>query len=398
MVVDISEANRMNLLRPAGCIVTLVSTLHTLSLAQVERQLKLAVPNASLPKEFSRIASVRELADGRVLITDAGERRVLVADFRTGAVRQLGRGGVGPGEYGMVGILFPLGADSSLMPDPVGRRWLLFSGPSIVATPPLNTPSISGMNGVASGADSLGNVFRWVLPDEFDQEMTKAGIKAFGVTDSGYVLRVNRASGKLDTVTKLRSSIYRRKVEANTAGQFPGVSFSIPPLSVGEQATLFLDGWFAVARLDPFRIDWIAPDGRASYGRPILVPRIKITSAEKDAYFERLEHASAVSNMPPLPQALIREQRAMSDQFPDMFPPFTTGLIAGGDGNVWLRRPVSMHFSNARYDIVNRQGQLLGVVSLAKGEWIVAVSKYAVYVAWRGTEGVELLRRHALPY
>jgi hypothetical protein len=72
-------------------------------------------------------------------------------------------------------------------------------------------------------------------------------------------------------------------------------------------------------------------------------------------------------------------------------PPF-----AGG--NLWLRRPVSMSFPNYRYDVVDRSGVLLGVVSLAKGERIVAVSKTAVYVVWKDDDDIERLRRHPWSY
>ena len=88
---------------------------------------------------------------------------------------------------------------------------------------------------------------------------------------------------------------------------------------------------------------------------------------------------------------------ALRDQFPEAFPPFTGLPIAGGDGRLWLRRPVSMNHTNYRYDVVDRRGQLLGVVSLASGERIVTVGKAAVYIAWKDEDDIERLRRHPLP-
>ncbi len=168
---------------------------------------------------------------------------------------------------------------------------------------------------------------------------------------------------------------------------------------MGEEAALFADGWFAVVRLEPYRVDWIAPDGRVSKGRPIPVTVIKVTGAEKDAYFAR-QAASRASGpaMPAMPEAMRREMDALRDQFPEVFPPFTAGPIAGGDGNLWLRRPLSMNFPHYRYDVVDRRGQLIGVMSMAKGERIVTVGKAAVYVVWKDDDDIERLRRHPLPY
>jgi hypothetical protein len=77
--------------------------------------------------------------------------------------------------------------------------------------------------------------------------------------------------------------------------------------------------------------------------------------------------------------AAVQALDAMREQFPDEFPPFTNGAIAGGDGNLYLRHPVSLNLPNYRDDIVGRNGQLLGVVSLGQGE-----------------RDIERLRRHPL--
>ena len=92
-----------------------------------------------------------------------------------------------------------------------------------------------------------------------------------------------------------------------------------------------------------------------------------------------------------------REIDALRDQFPAEFPPFTNGLIVGGDGNLWLRHPVSMNYLDYRYDVVDRRGQLIGIVSLGKGERVVSVTQTAVYLSWKDEDDIERLRRHPLP-
>jgi len=377
-------------------LLAIVALLPSVGLAQPGRDLRLKPATAELAEEFTLIGSVRELADGRVLITDPREGRVVVADLKTGVLQPVGRKGQGPNEYGMAGPLLPLAADSSLMADVTSRRWLLFSGSAIVATLPPDTPIIKMLRGFARGADGRGNVWSTASPQAFDQEKTKPGTVTYGPADSEFVVRANRGTGKMDTVGQLRVAVSRRTVRANAAGAFQSVTQTRPPLSVGEEAALFADGWFAVARLDPYRVDWIGPDGRVSRGRPIPLAPIKVTAEEKDAYFAR--QAASRGPGPALPEALRRDLDAMRDQFPAVFPPFTSGLIAGADGNLWLRHPVSMNFLDPRYDVVDRRGDLIGVVSLAKGERIVSVAKTAVYVAWKDPDDIERLRRHPLPY
>jgi hypothetical protein len=380
-----------------GLTAVTAVVFSSVSHAQAERPLKLPPANATLAEEFTVIGSVRELSDGRVLITDPRDGRVVVADLKTGAVIQVGRKGKGPNEYENPGPLIPLAADSSLLSDFMQRRWLLFSGPAIVATLPPDTPIIKAVSTFVRGADGRGNVWTTASPHRFNQETAKPGTLTFGPADSDFVVRANRATARLDTVTKLRGVVSRQTVTANAEGKFQSVTQSRPPLTVGEEAALFGDGWFAIARLDPYRVDWISPEGRVTRGRPIPVTPIKVTAAEKEAYFARQAAARAPRpGMPALPEALRRELDALRDQFPGVFPPFTAGPIAAGDGTLWLRRPVSMNFPDYRYDVVDRRGQLVGVVSLAKGERIITVSATAAYVVWKDADDIERLRRHPL--
>jgi hypothetical protein len=283
------------------------------------------------------------------------------------------------------------------MADFAQHRWLLFSGPSIVATLPPDTPIIKAIKVMANGADVLGNV--WIVASGRPMETSPAGTITFGPADSDFVVRGNRVTAKLDTVTQVRVAPSRRTVRPNSRGEFPGFTMAYPPLSVGEEAVLFADGWFAVARLDPYRVDWISPELRVVHGNPIQVTPIKVTTAEKEAYHARRAGWDILPAM--LPQSFkdrIRLARqAVKDQWPAEFPPFAKRLIAGGEGHLWLRHPISMNYPNNRYDVVDRQGRRIGVVALGTSERIVTVSRTSVYVAWKDSDDIERLRRHPLP-
>src|SRR3990172_7288848 len=178
--------------------------------AQAAQALKLKPADAKLDEEFTLIGSVRELSDGRVLITDPRENRVVVADLKAGTVTPVGRTGSGPNEYGMAGPLHALAADSSILFDLSSRRWLLFSGASIVQTLPPDTPIILAMKGSARGADAKGNVWTFASPTQFDQDHAKPGTTETGAADSGFVVRGNRTTAKLDTVARVRQALSRQ--------------------------------------------------------------------------------------------------------------------------------------------------------------------------------------------
>jgi hypothetical protein len=48
---------------------------------------KLNPKSTTHPAEFSSVLRVRELADGRVIVIDTTEKRIVIADFKTGKTR-----------------------------------------------------------------------------------------------------------------------------------------------------------------------------------------------------------------------------------------------------------------------------------------------------------------------
>ena len=123
------------------------------------RAVPLPAPSAVLDAEFTAVGAVRELKDGRVLVVDISDRKVFVGDWRTRAATQIGREGNGPGEYALPRALFPVSADSTLLPDPRNGRWLLLAGATIVETVPADAPAIRSGARSPLGADYAGNVF-----------------------------------------------------------------------------------------------------------------------------------------------------------------------------------------------------------------------------------------------
>ena len=308
----------------------------------------------------------------------------------------MGRVGSGPNEYATASPLHRLAGDTTALFDNATRRWLLFSGASIVGTLAADAPIVAAMKGLPRGADTRGYVWQVASPALSGLISGKAtsGTLNLGPGDSELVIRVNRASLKFDTVTKIQMAPVRMTVQAAGDGKIQSMRLVRPPVTVGEEAIMFGDGWLAVARLDPYRVDWIGPDGKVAKGQPIPVQPVKMTEAEQNAYFDRADAGRSGSAQQATP-AMRESQRA---DLPPFIPPYQPqSLLAANDGNLWLRRFESMEFPGARYDVVDRRSRLVGVVTLGVKERVLGFGAKSLYVAWKDDDDVERLRRHPWP-
>jgi hypothetical protein len=338
--------------------------------------------NAVHPHEFSGITSLRELSDGRVIVTDGREQRLLVLDFRTGTSREIGRTGRGPNEYSMVAQVFAVGGDSSIMVDYFQRRWLLFHRDSIVVTVPPDDAAVQAAKALISGADGLGRVLlRKDAP-------VRDGTTFTTERDSGAIVLISRRTGRADTVTRVRLAPRRLTQQTNAEGRITQSSTMVTQLLPAEEDyELFPDGALAVARLDPFRVDWRLPDGRWIRGDSIPVRKIAVDARERRAYEAR--------NSGPRPQVPAGFE-APPAEYPRFVPPFPIGqgVMAGPRGLLLVRRTKSADFPTMTYLLIDRTGKAIGTFTLSNRESVVGASATALYVTESDEDDLIRLRRH----
>ena len=326
--------------------------------------IRLPPANARPALEFSDVFSMRELRDGRVLVFDRKENWLAVVDLDRASIRHLGRPGSGPGEFQGPLALFPLGGDSTLAADLV-HRWLILVGDSIVATLPPDDPAVRAVALWPLGADRRGRVLA----------------RSFGrASDSFHVSLVNRASGRIDTIATLRLGVRRARVSTvNEPGRGPAMRIGRVPLNVQETALLTLDGWTAVVRLEPYRVDWRSPEGRWSSGRPIAMREIRMDERERKAYAERNPWS-----------------RTEAD-WPETVPPFDspTSMFATPDGWLAIQRLPTAGGPETRYDLIDRSGVRRAQLVLPRNQHIVGFGAVSVYVIETDDDGIQRLRRHA---
>jgi len=358
------------------------------ALAQSVQPTTLRAPVGRLDESFTRITSVRELADGRLLVADGGEdMRLAIVDWRAGTVRTLGREGAGPGEYRSVGRLVPLGGDSTLLEDRRTGRWLIVDGDRIVGAIPYAAERRRALP-IVGGADRGGRVLTThVLVPGRDRDVP-AAILGPTSAESLLVLLERAASPRADTVARLSGGFLgaRRLSKPVTPGGAPVTWFVDQPLAVPDQALLFPDGWIAIVRASPYRVEWRAPDGRASHGPPLPFARVPVDDRQKRLAMRREFGEDAdftPGEMPPWPAVL---------------PPLAEfALHAAPDGRLVVERMADATRPGRFHDVVDRAGRLAGRLVLRPSERLVGFGRRSAYVVETDEDGLQTLRRHPWP-
>jgi len=367
-----------------------ILSLPTLAAAQQPTSVRLQPHDARLETGFTAITSIRELSDGRILVTDPRDLQLVVADLKTGDVQQVSRRGAGPGEYGMAGLVYAIAGDSSLMSDFMNRRVLLFDKDKAVVTVAADNPIIKTTQGFIRYADRLGNVFSLKSPE------VPTGQTTTSEKDSSAIIRVNRASGRVDTLAMVRDRPVVRTVVRNAKGEVTQSGARAVRLRVGEPWIVHPDGHLAVVRINPFRVDWRSPDGRWTRGAPLPIPVIRMTDREKQASLARTAASTRGGGqpMPPLP----KELQTPADEWPDVMPPYIEGALQfTPSGDVLIRRQPSADHAGIAYYAVDRTGKLLGILALKDNETIGGFGARSIYIIESDADDLKFIRRHPWP-
>ena len=359
-----------------------VTALATaVSFQQAPRQITLRPADATLAEPFTSIYSVRELADGRVLISDySQDNRVVVADVVSGRVRRVGNVGAGPGEYRQAGKLFALPGDSTLLIDSPdrGRWWLLMHHDSIVRNVPPDLPALRIVGGSPSGVDDRGRVLGVRSAGAERLAHNRIRLQLIAVVGE-------RNNAEADTIARLRGDEYQ--ITQGGTRERPFWAQNQLSGSVAEQALMFPDGWIAVVRVEPYRVEWLTSSGTWIRGPEVPWEWPRADAREKAAAFERLKRRIG--------------DRAKEDDRPwaDRLAPVrtNTSMIAALDGNLFVLRAQWSKESDTRYDVFDRLARRVAQLVMPDSERVVGFGPRSIYISVRDGDGFHQLRRHPWP-
>lgn len=218
-------------------------------------------PNASSTEEFTAPTGIRELPDGRVVVLDIVERRLVILDAHLTNAKSLSRTGSGPGEFQSPVFLIRAVGDSLLLGD-MGNQRLLVIDPTGKMAGQKRVPD--GMS-IASMALYTGTPVvdgRGRIVYQGASAKVTPGMKI--TSDStAPILRWNLTSGLTDTLAYVRVSAPRMKMAGDPSEMASlKMSIEVDPFPTIDDWALLSDGTLALIRGSDYHIDWISPDGK----------------------------------------------------------------------------------------------------------------------------------------
>lgn len=348
---------------------------------------------ATFSEPFSRVAAVREEPDGRVLVLDDIENRIVRVDLRAMTATPLGRQGRGPGEYTLPLDLLALPGDTTLAVDMTG------GGRALLIVTRGATDGRIGANGFEPGAplffrpdvqsDARGNLYELVmLTSPADRQEGYSGVR-----------RLNRASGRLDTIgrvsQRVRSPLVRPVAPSPANGGQRRAGGPPPPYATVDQWAVAPDGRIAIVTTDPYRVRFVDPTGRVVEGPPISYRAVPMSVELKAEWRQRQEQPVATLQMGAggaMTAGWVRRPYQEPPEWPDVLPPFFgRALRFAPDGMLWIER-LGPAGAGQLFDVVDARGQLARRVALSPKMRVVGFGRNGVYTVRRDTDDLEYLQ------
>lgn len=350
-------------------------------------------PERVLPHEFTQVRGFRELPDGRALIADRLDEKLVVADFAAGTVKVIGRTGAGPEEYRMPGGVLFWPGDSSLVFDE-GNARLFIVGPDLKIHRSFSAKRAGTPYTIyARGVDRAGRIY-------FEVPAWAAGPNA-PRTDSVTVARLDIRADRLEPVARILGS------RALPPG--PRMRPSIPFVSFAPEDVWQVtpDGVLGIVRSKDYHIEWLG-NGPARAGRPVPFKAERVTRADKIEQARRFtanasmggrgSGANAPSAASPTPASMLTDsslnEMADHDAFAETLPPFAARVPRiSPEGVMWVER--AQHGGEpARFDLFDQTGDRIGRVMLPAGRRLLGLGRGTLYLVATDESGIERVERY----
>jgi hypothetical protein len=350
---------------------------------------------ATFAEPFSRVAAVREEPDGRILVLDDIENRILRVDLRAASAIALGRTGAGPGEYTLPLSLLPLAADTTLAVDMSGGGRALVIVARGVATARLRATGVSQdaplFFRLDVQSDARGNLYELViLTSPADREAGYSGIR-----------RLDRFNGRQDTIgrvsQRLRSPLARPIAQRPSGSTAPSVRRPTPPFPTTDQWAVAPDGRIAIVTVEPYRVLFIEPSGRQLEGPELLYSRVPVSAEHKAEWRALQEQPVATLQYGPgreMTAGHTRRTYQEPSEWPEVLPPFLQrALRFAPDGMLWVER-TGPAGSGQIFDVIDVRGHIARRVTLPPRLRLVGFGREGIYTVRRDEDDLEFLQLH----
>jgi hypothetical protein len=370
----------------------------------------LAKPDVEYSEPFTTISALRELRDGRVIVSDIRDKTVQLVDLRAGSAQKIGREGSGPGEYALPARLLALPGDTSVVYDPLNRRFLTIGPdgrPGAFVSYESDEPGGRGGVRLTLGArytDARGRLYSQA--PNFSIGPDGAPTSA----DTAAIIRFDRATKKTDTLawvhvptTTIRSSQGGTNVSIRAGGG--------NPFSAVDDWAVTPDGRVAVVRTKDYHVDWYSPNGQKTSGPAVAYQKIKVTEEDKKQWRERQASGGGgtafvvtqqagpggtSSSAGVAPPSSLRLPEPTD--WPEVKPAFVgQAAAAAPNGQLWVLRTRAANDKVPTYDVFDATGRVVSRVALPPSTRLVGFGNGTVYLARSDEDDLQYLQRYKLP-
>ena len=344
-------------------------------------------PTAEFREPFTRVATLRELSNGRVIVGDEHDGTLQVIDFAAGTGTKIGRTGSGPREYLSMARLLELPGDSTALHDPRNARYLIINPDALPGETfrlaDAVSASLGGRGSIPRSTDSRGALY-------FEGGPYTAERDATSTFDSVPAMRYDRATMKLDTLAWIQLARDNVRITPGPNGRGLSITVGAQAYSARDDWKAMPDGSIAVVRVRDYHVDRYSRSGARTSGPPVRFTPVPVTEAEKAAW-----RANRLSLVRPRSGGSIPSN--LSDpEWPATMPPFVYyETFARPNGELWVLR--SHKAADPRvYDVFGPQSTIIAQVTLPPKMRLVGFGNGTVYLVRRDDDDLEYLQRYRL--
>ncbi|MEZ4415709.1 MAG: hypothetical protein R3E10_08135 [Gemmatimonadota bacterium] len=360
------------------------------------------VRDAALDEGFGLVNRVRELPDGRLVVADPLSKTLQVVDLAKGRVEPFGREGQGPEEYRQPDAVYALPGGRSLLVD-LGNARLTELGADLRfgETHPMATGT-PGPGGnfeprIPAGADGQGRIYYQTV-----------GLAPGGALPThAKVKRWDLATGE---IVELGEAQLPAREDRSSGG--PNAQQRMVrqiPLSAADGWAVGADGRVALVRMgEPYRVDWIDPDGTVHPGTPVPYDPIPIRTADKNEWVQTsAQRGGGIGISVEMNNSQVRTSFARGGglgaeadindyTWPETKPAFDPGdVLVDPSGRAWVRR-YRRAGEPPLYDVFDASGKRIGSVELEPARRLVGFGNGTAYVIRFDEMDLQYIERYRL--
>lgn len=345
-------------------------------------------PALELPEPFHVVGALAELPSGRVLVSDFGDRRIVLIDFARRTAVDAAREGSGPREFRSAAPMIAAPGGEVWSWDLAQDRILVFDSTGA----PRRTRPADMM-----GANAMMPMYvdrRGRLYGEFRGWTRPASGGGLVQAESTAVIRVDR--GRSDTVALVRPLQGPHRTARDRG------SLRVPGFGPQDAWGIFSDGTILVVRGESYAPELHRPDGSVSRAPAIPYTKVRVTEADRRARIEESKRLLDDARRSASDEQSARRLAAMKvvppDRWEERKPAVReSAILVDSRDRAWVAVHEVAGAAGTRYDLLDKTGRRIDSVRLHQGERLIAFGRGTLYTTRRDDDGITYLKRYALP-